>query len=88
MRTNSQNGELLAAKRRISLELVMLASDRSKHARLFSTLQAENRKLTLAKKNIIIDLERNTGLLRKEEAELRQIDADIATNKKRLNMIR
>lgn len=88
MATINQNSDISAAKRRISLELVMLASDRSKHARLSTSLQAENRKLTIAKKNIILDLEKNTTMLRKEEAELRRIDADIATNKKRLNTIR
>lgn len=89
MRTDSvEKSELRAAKRRVELDLVMLASDRSKHMRLFTTLQAENRKLKMSQKQINLDLLRTAAELRKEETELRRIDADIAYRKKKLNTLR
>lgn len=89
MRSNpAQNSELRANKRRMELELVLLASDRSKFSRSLETMRAENKKLKLAEKNIALDLLRNAALIRKEEAELRRIDADIAQKKKKLNTLR
>ena len=88
MRTNpAANSELRAAKRRIEIDLVMLASDRSKHARLFATLQADHRKLKMTEKQVSLDLLRTAAELRKEETELRRIDADIVYRKKKLNTL-
>ena len=89
MRTNPPvNSELRAAKRRIEIDLVMLASDRSKYARLFATLQADHRKLKMTEKQIALDLLRTAAELRKAETELRRIDADIVYRKKKLNTLR
>ncbi|MBP5993775.1 MAG: hypothetical protein KA731_02595 [Candidatus Moranbacteria bacterium] len=89
MRTDpAANSELRAAKRRIEIDLVMLASDRSKHARLFATLQADQRKLKMTEKQVSLDLLRTAAELRKEETELRRIDADIVYRKKKLNTLR
>lgn len=89
MRTNpAANSELRAAKRRIEIDLVMLASDRSKHARLLTTFQADHRKLKMTEKQVALDLLRTAAALRKEETELRRIDADIVYRKKKLNTLR
>lgn len=89
MRTNpNQKSELLAAKRRLELEMVMLGSDRTKRARALVSLQAETRKLKIAEKNISLELAQNTALIRKYETELQSLDAELARQKKKLNTLR
>lgn len=78
---------ILAQKRKIETEITLLSSDMKKTERLLLALRTENRSLENQKKRIVLELDRNTSLLRVQEAALQRILADLAIQKKRLNTI-
>ncbi len=78
---------ILAQKRKIETEITLLSSDMKKAERLLLALRTENRSLENQKKRIVLELDRNTSLLRAQEAALQRILADLAIQKKRLNTI-
>jgi hypothetical protein len=78
---------ILAQKRKIETEITLLSSDMKKAERLLLALRTENRSLENQKKRIVLELDRNTSLLRVQETALQRILADLAIQKKRLNTI-
>lgn len=78
---------ILAQKRKIETEITLLSSDIKKAERLLLALRTENRSLENQKKRIVLELDRNTSLLRVQETALQRILADLAIQKKRLNTI-
>lgn len=84
----TRDSDVLARKRKIEMEITLLASDMKKVERAISTLRTENRSLDTEKKRIILELDRNASLLRMQEANLQRITADLAVEKRRLNGVR
>lgn len=84
----TRDSDMLARKRKIEMEITLLASDMKKVERVISTLRMENRSLDTEKKRIILELDRNASLLRTQEANLQRIIADLAVEKRRLNGVR
>jgi hypothetical protein len=78
---------ILAQKRKIETEITLLSSDMKKAERLLLALRTENRSLENQKKRIVLELDRNTSLLRVQETALQRILADLAIQKKRLKTI-
>ncbi len=84
----TRDSDVLARKRKIEMEITLLASDMKKVERVISTLRMENRSLDTEKKRIILELDRNASLLRTQEANLQRIIADLAVEKRLLNGVR
>ena len=69
------------------MEVTLLSSDMKKAERAVLMFRTENRSLENQKKRIILELDRNAGLLRTQESVLQKIIADLAVQKKRLNTV-
>ncbi len=83
-----RNPEVLAQKRKIEIEIVLLSSDMKKAERAILMLRTENRSLEKEKKRIVLELDRNASLIRSQESALQKIATDLMVQKKRLNGIR
>ncbi len=83
-----QDPRVLATRRQIEREMLLLSSDEKKADRSVLALQAEKRALETQKKRLILELDRSTALLRSEENKKERIRVEIATLKRRLNTLR
>ena len=83
-----RNPEVLAQKRKIEIEIVLLSSDMKKAERAILMLRTENRSLEKEKKRIVLELDRNASLIRSQESALQKIATDLMVQKKRLNGMR
>ena len=84
----AKNPQVSAERHRLEMNMVSFTADQRKLERALMVLRAESRSLDKEKKRVILEIEQNSALLRKEEVNLQRLLAEISSLKKKMNLLK